>query len=82
VFAAELALVTLMSSASSYWTGRQLDRAGWSPRMLAFALGVMFCVPGALWLMIQSRWQESASAAGHAELATLSSEDSDLRVER
>jgi len=58
VFATELALVTLMSSASSYWTGHQLDRAGWSPRTLAFALGVMFCVPGTLWLIIQSRWQE------------------------
>ncbi len=58
VFAAELALVTLMSSASSYWTGRQLDRAGWSPRTLSFALGLMFCVPGVLWLIIQSRWQE------------------------
>jgi MFS family permease len=59
VFAAELALVTLMSSASSYWTGRQLDRAGWSPRALAFALGLMFCVPGVLWLIIQSRWHEA-----------------------
>jgi MFS family permease len=58
VFATELALVTLMSSASSYWTGRQLDRAGWPPRTLAFALGVMFCVPGTLWLLIQSRWKE------------------------
>ena len=58
VFATELALVTLMSSASSYWTGYQLDRAGWSPRTLAFALGAMFCVPGVLWLIIQSRWKE------------------------
>ena len=58
VFATELALVTMMSSLSSYWTGRQLDRAGWSPRTLAFSLGVMFCVPGVLWLWIQSRWQE------------------------
>jgi MFS family permease len=58
VFATELALVTLMSSASSYWTGHQLDRAGWSPRTLAFALGVMFCVPGVLWLIMQSRWKE------------------------
>jgi MFS family permease len=58
VFATELALVTLMSSASSYWTGRQLDRAGWSPRTLAFSLGAMFCVPGLLWLWIQSRWEE------------------------
>jgi MFS family permease len=59
VFAAELALVTLMSSASSYWTGRQLDHAGWSPRALAFALGIMFCLPGGLWLVIQSRWREA-----------------------
>jgi hypothetical protein len=59
VFATELALVTLMSSASSYWTGRQLDRAGWSPRALAFALGILFCVPGGLWLIIQSRWREA-----------------------
>ena len=50
VFAAELALVTLTSSISSYWTGYELDRGGWSPRMMAFALGVMFCVPGTLWL--------------------------------
>jgi MFS family permease len=62
VFAAELALVTLMSSASSYWTGYQLDRAGWSPRTLAFALGAMFCVPGVLWLIIQSRWREEPTA--------------------
>ena len=39
VFAAELALVTLPSSISSYWTGYELDRGGWSPRTLAFALG-------------------------------------------
>ena len=58
VFATELALVTMMSSVSSYWTGRQLDRAGWSPRTLSFALGLMFCVPGVLWLIIQSRWKE------------------------
>ncbi len=62
VFATELALVTLMSSVSSYWTAHQLDRAGWSPRTLAFALGVMFCVPGILWLIIQSRWREAASS--------------------
>ena len=61
VFATELALVTLMSSASSYWTGYQLDRAGWSPRTLAFSLGLMFCVPGILWLVIQTRWHELES---------------------
>jgi hypothetical protein len=60
VFAAELALVTLSSSASSYWTAYQLDHAGWSPRTLSFALGAMFMVPGAVWLLILSRWQAPA----------------------
>ena len=76
VFATELALVTLMSSASSYWTGRQLDRAGWSPRTLAFALGVMFFVPGMLWLLIQSRWKEGpAEAAGPMDGRTTGEEE-------
>ena len=60
VFAAELALVTLVTSASSYWTGYQLDHVGRSPRTLSFALGAMFCIPGILWLIIQSRWRDSA----------------------
>ena len=63
VFAAELALVTLTSSVSSYWTGYQLDRAGWSPRTLSFALGAMFFVPGVLWLLILSRWREKDAGA-------------------
>ena len=63
VFAAELAMVTLMSSLSSYWTGYGLDRAGWSPEKMAFALGVLFCIPGALWLVVSSRWQEHAPIA-------------------
>jgi MFS family permease len=74
VFATELALVTLMSSASSYWTGRQLDRAGWSPRSLSFWLGLMFCVPGVLWLIIQARWKE-APPEGQAELTASAEEE-------
>src|SRR4029077_2199568 len=34
VFSAELALMTLTASLSSYWTGYELDRGGWSPRAL------------------------------------------------
>ncbi|MBI4484856.1 MAG: MFS transporter [Acidobacteria bacterium] len=58
VFAAELALVTLTSSASSYGTAYALDALAWSPRTASLALGAMFCVPGAIWLIIVSKWRE------------------------
>ena len=57
VFAAELALVSLTMSVSSYWTGYELDRGGWSPRTLSFALGILFCIPGTLWMLILSHWK-------------------------
>lgn len=75
VFAAELALVTLTTSASSYWTGYQLDRAGWSPQTLSFALGAMFCIPGGLWLGIVSRWREEAVPPARPVSAPLAGED-------
>jgi MFS family permease len=62
VFAAELALVTLVTSLSSYFTAYGLDHVGWSPRELAFLLGVLFCIPGGLWLLILMRWQEPATS--------------------
>jgi hypothetical protein len=62
VFAAELALTTLASSLSSYWTGYELDRGGWSPRMMSFALGALFCVPGILWLIVEWNWTEVTGA--------------------
>ena len=60
VFAVELALVTLTTSISSYWTAFALDRIGWSPRTLSFVVGASFCVPGLLWLLILSRWRAAA----------------------
>ena len=60
VFAAELALVTLTSSMSSYLTGHALD-SGASPRAVSFWLGALFFVPGVLWLLIVSRWRESGA---------------------
>jgi hypothetical protein len=59
VFAAELALVTLVTSMSAYLTSYALDHAGWPPRTLALTLGATFGVPGALWLLIVSRWRET-----------------------
>ncbi len=63
VFAAELAMVTLVTSASSYWTAVELDRLGRSPRVLSLALGLLFGIPGALWFVIQSRWHDLAVLA-------------------
>jgi MFS family permease len=62
VFAAELAFVTLVTSASAYVTSYALDRQAWSPRALSLALGLTFCVPGGLWLLILSRWREAPAA--------------------
>ena len=58
VFAAELALFTLTSSLSSYFTGLALDR-GVSPRTVSLVLGALFFFPGAAWMLILSRWRSS-----------------------
>jgi MFS family permease len=70
VFAAELAMATLITSLSSYGTAIGLDRGGWSPRALAFALGMLFCVPGVVWLAILSRWQERPLPAADLNVQT------------
>jgi MFS family permease len=76
VFAAELALVALTASLSSYWTGYALDRAGWPPRTLAFVLGVLFCVPGMFWLLFQSRWRALAETPlGAGDQTAVTDED-------
>ena len=77
VFAAELALVTLVTSLSSYLTAYALDREGWSPRALSFTLGALFLVPGMLWLLFQSRWKDHPRAPGQP-MATPSAEESVL----
>ena len=77
VFAAELALVTLVTSLSSYLTANALDRHGWSPRTLSFTLGALFLAPGILWLLFQSRWKVQDHAPGHPA-TTPSAEESVL----
>ncbi len=48
VFAAEMALVTLVLSLSTYFTGAALD-AGVGPRTVMVRLALLFLVPGILW---------------------------------
>jgi hypothetical protein len=56
VFAAELMLMTLAMAASNYATGEALDRFQISPRAVAVAIGLLFLLPGALWLLTRRRW--------------------------
>lgn len=56
VFAAELALLTLTMAASNYITGELLDRFHYSPRTVTIGIGVLFLIPGAIWLLTEKRW--------------------------
>ena len=50
VFAAEMALLTLVLSLSTYFTGLGLDH-GVNPRLLALRLALIFLVPGTFWVI-------------------------------
>ena len=49
-FAAEMALLTLILSLSTYFTGLGLDH-GVDPRLLALRLALIFLVPGTFWVI-------------------------------
>jgi len=50
VFAAEMALLTLILSLSTYFTGLGLDH-GIDPRLLALRLALIFLLPGTFWVI-------------------------------
>ena len=56
VFAAELMLMTLALAASNYATGEALDRFRVSPRVATAAIGLLFLLPGLLWLLTRRWW--------------------------
>jgi MFS family permease len=56
VFAAELTLVTLTMAASNYLVGELMDRFGFSPRVVTVGVGILFMVPGLVWLVTQKWW--------------------------
>lgn len=53
VFAAELALMTLGLTASSFLTGWALDTLGYAPRTLIAFLGALCFLPGGIWFLLQ-----------------------------
>ena len=50
VFAAEMALLTLVLSLSTWCTGMALDK-GFAPRSIVIALSLLFLLPGTSWLL-------------------------------
>lgn len=55
VFSAELALLMIISAASSYACAHAMDAWGASPFMLTRVLGVAFVLPAVGWLLIERR---------------------------
>jgi hypothetical protein len=69
VFAAEMMLLTLMLAASNYATGEALDRFGLSPRVVTFAIGIFFMLPGIAWLLTRRWWdREKADTVGEGRV--------------
>ena len=60
VFAAEMALLTLILSLSTYFTGLGLDH-GVDPRLLTLRLAMIFLIPGTFWLIYVKLKQKTFS---------------------
>ncbi|MBU1641346.1 MAG: MFS transporter, partial [Proteobacteria bacterium] len=63
VFATEMALLTLILSLSTWFTGAALD-SGLSPRTVALRLALLFLLPGSiwtLWLFVTGKRREKLS---------------------
>lgn len=63
VFAAELVTLALMSSIMSYATAAAFDRFGVAPQTLAKIVGLMFCVPGVAWYLVEAALKRQGSVA-------------------
>lgn len=69
VFAVELAAFTTVTSLASYLTAFGLDHLHLSPRLLAFAIGVLYAAPGFVWIALSTR----ATPIAPASIAEVSS---------
>jgi predicted MFS family arabinose efflux permease len=77
VFAAELALLTLTMAASNYMTGELLDRFKLSPRSLTVGIGILFLIPGLVWLATK-RWWDRGERVRNSDLSIVEQEDAKL----
>jgi hypothetical protein len=82
VFAAEMALLTLTMAASNYVTGEMLDRFHFSPRTVTIAIGVIFLIPGSVWLVTEKRWgREPIEPPGPKAKQSDSSKTTEVAIE-
>jgi MFS family permease len=79
VFAAELALLTLTMAASNYTTGELLDRFQLSPRLVTVSIGILFLIPGLVWLVTQ-RWWDRGERDQTPDLRIVEGDNSVLRA--
>lgn len=70
VFAAEMALLTLMMAGSNYAMGELLDRFGYSPRTITIGIGLIFLVLGAIWFVARRWWNEGPDELAGERLET------------
>ena len=82
VFAAELALITLMLALSNYATGEALDRFRISPRVVAVVIGFIFILPGLVWFATERLWDkdDTNSKGATAEPAGETTEEEHARI--
>src|SRR5687768_10534089 len=76
VFAAELALLTLTMAASNYMTGELLDRFHLSPRSVTVGIGILFLIPGIVWLTTRRWWDRDV----HPQTAEAVAVDEDKKA--
>jgi predicted MFS family arabinose efflux permease len=69
VFAAELTLLTLTMAASNYAVGELMDSFGWSPRAVTVSIGILFLLPGLLWLSTRRLWNKEPTQTRTADAA-------------
>jgi hypothetical protein len=82
VFAAELALLMLTMAGSNYVTGELLDRFGYSPRVVTAGIGVLFIIPGLVWLTTKGWWDKaSTTEAQHTGEDQTGAEQAELETE-
>jgi hypothetical protein len=68
VFAVELMLLALMSSFMSWATAAALDRLGLSPQALAKIIGLLFCLPGIAWFVVDAALRRQQALAGSGDV--------------